>query len=125
MNKITEYMRDIRVVPSMYYIRLTSHSNNVTYKCLCYDCLAKSKTNKEYAHYQAEPMLSSSRVCAKCHAMTPQACMTVFGITRDELTAKIKRGGYTLFSGFSSAVRLYSSVIDLSIISKEVKNGKD
>lgn len=114
----------INIIPSIYFIEVTSFSNNSYVKGFCLNCLSASKANKQFKGYRSIPNISSVRICSSCHAMTIEAVIAAFGITRESIIELASKGlRYRLKDDTLTPLFVINSLY-LDILKKDMKNGK-
>lgn len=114
----------INIIPSIYFIEVTSFSNNTAIKGFCLNCLSTSKTNKQFKEYHSSPNISAVRICSSCHAMTIEAVIATFGISKAEIIALASKGiRYRLKDDTLTPLFVIDSLY-LDILNKEMKNGE-
>jgi len=116
--------KTIHIIPSIYSIEVTTHSNNHILKMYCYDCLARSKTNHEYKDYQPYPAISNVRVCCNCHAMTIQAVIQTFNITKQLILQLAEESRQYQLPDDTLTPTFIIDSLYLDILKKEMKNGE-
>lgn len=115
--------KTIKVIPSIYHMEVTSHSNNHRLLCFCLECLSKSKVNKEYKNYQTTPNLSQSRICSKCGAMTTAAVYNVYGVSVANLIRLVIQGSLWNNIDSTETIKFELEPVYLNVLKGMTKHG--
>jgi len=116
-------IKQIEILPSIYTIEVTSHSNNKSVKSFCLYCLSQSKANKEYKQYANFPNISSIRICSKCGAMTLNAVKASFDLNLQQILSTVERRDLYKIPNSTDYGQFSISETYLHILQGQMKNG--
>lgn len=114
----------IEVLPTIFCMEVTTASNNHLVKCYCLNCLSRAKTNSWYKEFKTFPMLSNSRICSACGAMTIQAVVNAFGLPSFRIVSLIERKQEYRPKDFDYPIQLFATPVNLIILKASIQNGK-
>lgn len=116
--------RTIKILPIIYTIEVTSHSNNYFLKSFCLECLSHSKVNKQYSDYHSVPNISSNRICSRCGAMTITAVIAAFNVSIEQIIKQVESKYTYKIHVSGEQIKFLVEPFYLSILKGKQRNGK-